>query len=106
MINYYNHIRLIKTKELIQFKSEIFNLTNNILNKKIFIGLFGNYELIFYSWDNYGNREEYKYLINLNDVNIDFEIFNSSEIIENKNPQMHTNAIVKYTQVYDFYIPY
>lgn len=69
--------------ELIQFKSEIFNLTNNVLNKKIFIGLFGNYELIFYSWDNYGNREEYKYLINLNDVNIDFEIFNSSEIIEN-----------------------
>lgn len=69
--------------ELIQFKSEIFSLTNNILNKKLFVSLFGNYELIFYSWDNYGNREEYKYNINLNNVNIDFEIFNSSEIIEN-----------------------
>ena len=70
------------SNELIQFKSDEYELTNNLLQQKLYIGNYGMYELKFYTWDYYGNREEYKYIININEANIDFDIYNSSVVSE------------------------
>lgn len=66
--------------ELIQFNSEQFILTNNVLDQKIFVGLFGTYQIKVRTWDYYGNREEYIYYVKISDTNIDYDIFNSTVV--------------------------
>ena len=78
--------------ELIQFNSDKFPLTNNTLNQKLFVGLFGTYEIKFIIWDYYGNKEEYKYIVNLNETNIDYEIFNST-LLSDDNYNLLTQDI-------------
>lgn len=88
LVSLYNKVRYtIKnvSNGLIQFVSKEIPLVNNLLQQKIFIGSYGSYELLFTSSDYYGNKEEYKYLININEANIDFEIFNSTKINEISN---------------------
>ena len=77
--------------ELFQFKSNKYNLSINKLEHKIVIEQAGTYLLTFYIWDYRGNRFEYFYEIDLNTTNIDFDIFNSKNIMENENNKLNNN---------------
>lgn len=75
--------------ELIQYKSELIDLTTNALENKIVIELFGKYVITFYVYDYKGNRTEYFYDLELNTTNIDFKIFNSTTVLFNQDNKLN-----------------
>lgn len=84
--NTFVQFKIINTdNRLIQYTSEKIWVTNNLLERKIFVRPNGLYKIYVYVYDNYGAREEFIYQVRLNKVHIDFDIFDSSEIIYDKN---------------------
>ena len=81
--------------EFIQFKSDVYEISTNLIQHKLFVGLFGTYEIKFKFWDYFGNQEEYKYTIKITETNLNFNIFNSTQIIDKNNISQDVDSTIK-----------
>ena len=81
--------------EFIQFKSDVYEISTNLIQHKLFVGLFGTYEIKFKFWDYFGNQEEYKYTIKITETNLNFNIFNSTQIIDKNNISQDVDSTIE-----------
>lgn len=85
---YYKYTLKNINNDLITIKSDLIRFDINKPNQlnttelKILIKEFGEYKLLFEFFDYYGNRELFDYKFKFNSVNIDFQIFDTTKLID------------------------